>query len=436
MADVNTFFDFLRNSPSSFHAAAESGRIIAKAGGEELFSEHKWSLEAGKLYFIRKRGFFAAFRAGTEEPARAGFSIVAAHTDSPGLKLKYGAGKASGPFLRVPVEVYGGAIISSWLDRDLSCSGIVVSENRDYLVSSGEAVAIIPNLAIHMNKNINEGYAYNRQEELQALFPGSRSLDDILHSFPCTQAPGNPGLPGASPHSLGKALSGSEEGVDSILSADLFLHDSAAPAMIGDCMAAGRIDNLASCHAALGSLIHAPELKPETRVVMFSDAEEVGSSIESGAASILPLSLLRRIVAISGGEEEAMQQALARSFLISADGAHAVHPNFSSKHDPDYAPVLGGGPVLKMNAAYAYATSAESGGRFISLCKSCNVPFQRLIGRSDMKSGSTVGAILSAGLGVSAVDVGIPMLAMHSVRETASPADLEALSTVLTRFFT
>jgi len=410
MFSSKSFFHYIKKSPTSLHAAAVSADIVAEKEAVALRPEEPWSLEAGKIYHLQKRGLFAAFRPGKLPPWETGIALCAAHTDSPSLKLKFESGTRTSPFLRVPVELYGGAIVSSWLDRELSCSGLVVSADSNRLFTTDEPVAIIPNLAIHLNPKVNDGYGYQLQDELQALFPGIPSLRELVSN--------HSGLPG-----------------DDILAADLFLHDHVAPSELGGVMVSGRIDNLASCYAALSAFLDASALGAGWTMILFSDAEEVGSTIDSGADSALPINLLRRIVAVSGGGEEEFQRTLARSFLVSADGAHAVHPNFSSKHDPDFAPRIGGGPVVKMNALYRYATNAESAGVFISLCNEAGVSYQRLIGRSDMKSGSTVGSILSAALSINTVDVGIPMLAMHSIRECASFEDLEALYRVLLLFF-
>lgn len=410
MIQMESFFNYLEKSPTAEHAAAASAAIAERAGGRELAAEEAWAPEPGKLCYLRSGGFFTAFRPGTKPPEESGFSICAAHTDSPGLKLKYGSGTKSGPFLRVPVEVYGGAILSSWLDRELAVAGRAVSSGGTALFAGGRAEGVIPSLAIHLNREVNEGYSYNRQEELQALFPGAESLDALISRH-----------------------TGMKEG--DILAADLFLYDPSPASRMGELMVAGKLDNLASCFAAVTALAEAPDEAEQTRIVLLADAEEAGSRISGGADSYLPLALLRRLTALAGGGEEAFQRALARSFLISADGAHAVHPNFASKHDPDFAPVPGGGPVVKINAGYSYSTRARGAGRFIGLCRECGTGYQRLIGRSDMKSGSTVGSILSAGLSVDGVDAGIPMLAMHSIRECADFRDLEALTGVLGRFF-
>jgi aspartyl aminopeptidase len=410
MIQMEDFFNYLRHSPTAVHAAAASAEMAEAAGGRELRLEDPWDIEAGRLYYLRRGGFFASFRTGKRVSWDSGFSICAAHTDSPALKLKYGAGKQSGAFLRVPVEQYGGAILSSWLDRELSVAGTVATAGGSVSFVTAEPAALIPNLAIHLNREVNEGYSYNRQEELQALFPGIDSLDGLISR---------------------------ETGLDAetFLAADLYLFDPASPSAMGSFMSAGRIDNLASCFAAVSALNDAPAGADPGRLVLLMDAEESGSRIVNGADSILPLALLRRLVALAGGGEEELQRTLARSFLISADGAHAVHPNFASKHDPDFSPAVGGGPVVKIHAGYSYATRAEGAGRFITLCGECGVAYQRLIGRSDMKSGSTVGSILSAGLSVDGVDVGIPMLAMHSIRECADFGDLAGLHTVIARFF-
>lgn len=408
MIEKQKLADFLAQSLSSYHAAAQSAALCRAAGGTELFPGDAWTLEPSKLYFLRSHGLFMAFRPGTAPPEEAGFAICAAHTDSPSLKLKFGAGTTKEPFLRVPAEVYGGAILSTWLDRDLSVAGLFCTDSGDRLYHSDAPVAVIPNLAIHLNRKINEGYSYNEQEELQALFYGYDSLEQLLAD---------------------------DAGGEELLSADLFLCDATAPCFMGDFFTSGRIDNLASCYAGLMALCSAEGECRQGAILLLADAEEVGSRINSGADSAVLPALLRRIASQSSGGEEAFWRALSRSFLISADGAHAAHPNYVSKHDPDFAPRIGGGPVIKNSASYRYATRADSAARFIRLCKRCDIGYQELVSRSDMKTGSTVGSMLSAALPVSGVDVGIPMLAMHSIRESAAFGDISDLYRLLLSFY-
>ena len=424
MLDSNDIAAYLKNSPTSYHAA-EAAELLAREGGAiGLDPGESWNLERGGLYFLRNQGMLTLFRVGQGDPVETGFSLAAAHTDSPGLKLKWGAGTFKEPYFRVPVELYGGPIISSWMDRELSCAGLVsgIDKNGGFcsrLLQSSGPVGIIPNLAIHLNREVNKGYHYNEQEELQVLFPGIESWEALLKACDYSDA--------------WKSLQG-----------DLFLFDPAPPALLGDYLISGRIDNLASCYAGLSALLEAPP-GDVTSLLFLADGEEIGSRMEAGADSALLSGILRRIFSLIYGAdrgegnysclEEPFQRALSRSFLISADGAHAVHPNFRSKHDGDFSPLPGKGPVIKKSASFRYTTRADGAVRVSALAEKAGVPLQTLIGRSDMKSGSTVGPLLSSNIPVAAVDMGVPMLSMHSIRESCMSSDLLHLSRILKEHF-
>jgi len=349
--------------------------------------------------------------------------MAGAHTDSPLLKIKPEAESLGKNVVRVTTEIYGGPIVSTWLDRDLAIAGRVMVKSkkgwRAHMVDTKRPVAIIPNLAIHMNREVNKGFEYNPQNHMQAILsvsntPGSRS--GVLKGL------------------IAETIGVAEELVGEM---DLFFYDPHPAAMLGvsrELYASGRIDNLASCHAILTALIDAPK-NDATAVAVFVDNEEIGSRTPMGADSGFLATVLERIVIAHDAGREEFHRALARSFLVSCDAAHALHPNFADKHDPYYAPVMGGGPVIKSSAGFKYATTAETAERFHDLCRHANVPCQKITNRSDIPSGTTIGPMTSALLSVPGVDVGIPIWAMHSIRETAALADQGALIAALSLLY-
>ncbi len=411
---INSLLDFIEESPTSYHAAKILADTLTDRGFVQLFETDPWKLAEGKSYFlVRNSSSVVAFRTGSLKAPEAGFHIIGAHTDSPGIKVKFNGGSKKGGLLRNSTEVYGGPILSSWLDRELAVAGMVsVREGGRWagkLFRIREAAAVIPNLAIHLNRDVNKGFEYNKQDHLQAVF-GSKSLQDTVAESLAVD-----------PEALGES--------------ELFLYDNRRGTVLGGGLfMAPRIDNLAMCHASLNSLLSSSSAEC-TQLAVFYDSEEIGNGTYQGADSSFLKEILERIVLASGGSSEDFFRAKARSFMISADGAHGVHPNFSDKHDPAYAPVLNGGPVIKMNAKYKYATTREGAARITRLCEEAGVPYQKFIGRSDMLSGGTIGAVSSALLGIKTADIGNPMLAMHSIRETAGTADHLSMITVMREFY-
>ena len=277
------------------------------------------------------------------------------------------------------------------------------------LFAAPEPVAVIPNLAIHLNRDVNKGFEYNRQDHMKAIFPGG-SLTGLV----CNKL-------NAVPEDLGDG--------------DLFLVDPFKGTILsGKAFVSPRIDNLAMCHAVIKGFINSP-VSDKTQAAVFYDNEEVGSMTLQGAKSSFLNELLERIIMVTGGVKDDYYRAKAKSFFISADGVHAVHPNFPGKHDSNFAPELNKGPVLKMNAGYSYATNSESALVFENLCRRAGVKYQRFIGRSDIPSGSTIGSISSSQLGIRTVDIGNPMLAMHSIRETAGVDDHSAMIRILSEYY-
>lgn len=412
--------DFLNSSPTCFHAVATLKQRLTAAGFTRLEESARWKLEPGQAYFVERNGSgLIAFRCGTETPQEAGFRLFGSHTDSPSLKIKtFGeTTQAHANILRV--EKYGGAILSTWLDRELTIAGRVLLRDkagmRETLVNLRRPVAIIPNLAIHFNREVNSGFEYNPHTHLcPILAVDAEPNSKVMHKMLAEEL---------------KVEAGA------ILEADLYLCDTVPAQAVGanhDLITSGRIDNLAMCHAIVSMLEDATPTAG-TVVGLFFDNEEVGSETLQGAASSFTRDLLERIVGARGGDRQDMLRAFSRSFLVSADMAHAVHPNFADKHDTLYAPILNQGPVIKLSASFRYATTARSAAHFAGCCEAAEVPVQRMSNRADIVSGSTIGPRLSALLGIPGVDVGNPMLAMHSIRETAGARDAAAMVRALTQ---
>ncbi|MFM8330561.1 MAG: M18 family aminopeptidase [Candidatus Methylumidiphilus sp.] len=418
-AFAQDLLDFIDASPSPWHAAANIAQRLAAQGFRELREEDPWQVKPGdKCYTLRGGSSLIAFVAGTRPPGAAGFQIVGAHTDSPGLRLRPHAPHAAEPMLRLGVEVYGGPILASFTDRDLSLAGRVNLRGAGpRLLRFPKPLLRLPNLAIHMNRSVNEdGLKLHKQNELPLL------LCNLRESLP--------------PDGQFRALLAEEAGVAAgdIVNWELLAYDTQPGAFWGpaaEFIADSQLDNLASCHAALSALL-AIENPAATCVCALFDHEEVGSESAKGAGgSFLPDVLAR----LTGADAEARARAMAQSFFISADMAHAYHPNFPAAYDPQHILRVNAGPTIKTNASQRYATDAESEAYFIGLCQAAGVPWQQYSHRADLGCGSTIGPILAARLGVRTVDVGNPMWAMHSVRESAGVLDHGFMARVLGRFF-
>jgi aspartyl aminopeptidase len=426
VADLLAFID---RSPSPYHAVQESRRRLASAGFRELSEAETWELSSGDArVVVRGDGSLLAFQIGSDVPAAAGFQIIGAHTDSPNLRLKPQADVRAHGYQQLGVEVYGGALLHTWLDRDLSLAGRVVLASpggpRSELVDFARPLLRIPSLAIHLQREL-------RSEGLK--------LNEQLHLAPLVGLDGVPELRELIASEL-RARGHASARADDVLAFDLMTSD-AQPAAVGgargEFVFAPRLDNLASCHAAVTALAHASRnpLPAFTRAIVLYDHEEVGSRTAEGAAGNLLSGGLERIAAaVKGGEPQGLARALARSFLISADMAHAVHPNYADKHEAAHRPLLGRGPVIKRNANASYASDATTAARFAALCAECGISPQHYVVRSDLPCGSTIGPISAARVGIPCVDVGNPMLAMHACRETAASADVEPMTRVLERF--
>lgn len=425
---VQDLLDFIDASPSPWHAVETLTGRLRQFGFHPLPETQPWQIKPGGRYVVTRDGSsLIAFIVGRQTPDETGFKVIAAHTDSPGLRIKPNAVGLMDNMIRVGVEVYGGPILATFTDRDLSLAGRISYKAQDgniesQLVRFEGSLFRLPNLAIHMNRTVNEeGLKLNRQTELPLLL--TTCFEEQLR-----------------PDYFGKLLeqAGAIEN-QAILGWDLHCHDTQKGAFWGpgqEFYADSQLDNLASCHAGLMALLGHETLQADTtRVCAFFDHEEIGSTSNKGAnGSFLP-SVLERIALAADVGRGGFQQALARSFLISADMAHAYQPNFPNAYEPEHKVMVNRGPVIKVNVNQRYASESISGAMFKDWCNQAGVRFQEYAHRSDIGCGSTVGPMLGAELGIRTVDIGSPMWAMHSARESAGVQDHQDLIKVLGCFF-
>ncbi len=418
---INDFMHFLDAANSRFPASAEIADRLEKAGFAELKESAEFKLKKGGKYYIRRMDTaIIAFVMGSKPLNENGFAMASSHIDSPALKLKPESIKLDHEVCRVGVEVYGGPILHTWVDRELSISGRVIIKKgkgqEAITIDLKKPVAIIPNAAIHMNREINKGFEYNKQNHLQAILSVQKHEGNPVRSLIAEHLKVKP---------------------EDILEMDLYLYDLQPSSLLGieeDLIVSGRLDNLAMTHAILSGIITAKN-PAQTSVAVFYDHEEVGSESPQGANSSLLTEVLERISLSQKGSREDFYRALRQSFMISADMAHAYHPAYAEKYDPDYSPLMNKGPVVKRNTNLRYASTSDSSLHFIQLCEEAKVQHQEFLVRSDMPCGSTVGPMVAALLGIPTVDIGNPIWAMHSVRETGGTQDHIDLIKVLKRYF-
>jgi aspartyl aminopeptidase len=403
---------FIDAAPSPFHACAEAATRLEAAGFTALSEADAWPTDPG-AHFIVRGGSLVAWATGAHHSPAAGFRIVGAHTDSPNLRLKPRPDSGWMGYRQLAVEVYGGALLNSWLDRDLGLSGRVVVRGADgpeeHLVLVGEPMMRIPQLAIHLDRDVStKGLVLNPQQHLNPIWGLGEPSVGELAGFVAERIDVDP---------------------QAIAAWDLMAHDLTPSAIVGpaqDLVSAPRLDNLCSTWAGVEALIEATadgsELAQIPLLVLF-DHEEIGSTSDRGADSTLLPSLVERIVLGLGGGREDLLRALAASVCASADNAHATHPAYADRHDPAHLIALNGGPVLKTNSNVRYATHAPSAAVFVAACEQAGVPFQRYAHRSDLPCGSTIGPVTASRLGIATFDMGAPQLAMHSAREMGGSAD-------------
>ena len=407
--------DFIYNSPSPYHVVKNTKDILIKKGFSELKLTDKWKLEKGKKHFVcQNNTSLFAFIVGLEEIEDNGFKIIAAHTDSPSFKIKPSPEiSVENKYVKFNTEVYGGPILNTWLDRPLSIAGRVSVKSDDilnpksYLVNINQPIITIPNLPIHFNRKVNVGIELNKQVDMlpvTAVINEEINTKDILLNR------------------ISKEINVPKE---DILEVDLNLYDFTKGSIIGmnnEFISSGKLDDLAMVHSGLTAFAEALPSKA-TNVLALFDNEEVGSRSKQGAGSPILKDILTRIVAVQHKNEEDIQRAIYNSFMISADMAHALHPNRPEKHDPVTRPVINGGPAIKIEGNQKYTTDSDSGAVFEMICKKANIPYQKFVNRSDMRGGGTLGNVSAGQLAIRSVDVGNPMWAMHSVRETSGVDD-------------
>ncbi len=402
------FLNFLNDSPTAIQASNEIIIRLEESGFKELKEEEQWSLHDGDKYYVCRDTSVVAFTLGSNNLLDTGYKIGAAHIDSPSLKIKPESLKTESGITHCSVEIYGSPIISSWIDRSLGIAGRVAVKEENNLkilrVNLKQPVAVIPNAALHLNREINKGFEYNRQTHLKAILQSKESDKNPLMEALAAE--------------LGVAI-------DDIFGSELFLYDFEPAELCGldqSLIMSARLDNLGMTHSILSAILEV-ENPESTCIAALFDNEEIGSETRQGADSSFLENILERIAITKGYSREEYLRILSKSFLISGDMAHSYHPSYPEKYDPSYAPAMNGGPVIKWNANYNYATNLESSQRFKRLCEMAEVPCQTYIIRSDLLCGSTVGHIISSRLGIPVVDVGNPLWAMHSVRETVGVQD-------------
>jgi aspartyl aminopeptidase len=411
LAAAKRMLAFIDASPTPYHAVANLAGHLREDDFVQLSERDAWTLKPGDRRFVIRDATLVAFVVGTRAPADSGYRIVGAHTDSPNLRVKPNAASAKKGYLQLGVEPYGGLLLSTWLDRDLSIAGRVMALKdgvpQPVLVDLRRPLARVSNLAIHLDRKVNdEGLKLNKQRHMVPVVGlGDSDLDlaaELAAHADCAPA--------------------------DVLGFDLCLYDTQKGAIGGvndEFVYVARLDNLASCFAATEALSGVVNALDPTAVVALYDHEECGSRSAAGAASTVLGDVLSRIaLAYPEGQVQAFPRAIASSLLVSADMAHAIHPNHADKHDGEHAPQINRGLVIKHNANQSYATSAPSAARFQQLCREAGYQPQRFVVRSDLPCGSTIGPITAARLGVETVDVGAAMLSMHSCREVAGTLDV------------
>ena len=408
------FTEFLAQSPTSFHAAAAVARYLAGAGFTVQSEAEPWDASPGGHVIVRE-GAVIAYRLpgpGTPHPR---FRIVGTHTDSPGFKLKPHPEHTSAGWAQVGMEVYGGPLLNSWLDREFGLAGRVVLASGEVRLVASPPWLRIPQLAPHLDRSVADNL----------------HLDQQAHLMPVYGLAGGPDLMTAVADLAGCTVA-------EIAGHDLFSAAAEPPAtfgLAGEFLAAGRLDNLSSVYPGMIALVGSDPTPGVIPVLACFDHEEVGSATRTGAAGPFLEDVLARIGLGMGWTPDETYQVRARSWVVSADAGHSVHPNYAGMYDPDERPLLGGGPMLKVNARQRYTTDAPGTALWTTLAGRTGLPVQTFVSNNAVTCGSTIGPITATRLGIPTLDVGIPILAMHSAREMCSPADVEGLARVLTTFF-
>ncbi|MDE5978033.1 MAG: M18 family aminopeptidase [Turicibacter sp.] len=419
--------DFLYDSPTAFHSVLKIESYLKKYGYIELKEVDSWTLESKGKYYVKKNdSALIAFEIGTGDIVEHGIRMIGAHTDSPGFRIKSNPEMlVEGTYIKLNTEVYGGPLLYTWFDRPLGLAGKVVLKGENpfhpvtKLVNINKPLLIIPSLAIHMNRSVNEGFEVNRQKDtlpLLGLVNDYFEKDNYLVKLLAT-----------------------ELGADykDIMGIELSLYEYEKGCLVGvneELISCGGLDDMWMVYSGVKALVDSKETKA-TKMMICMDNEEIGSLTAQGANSNFIPMMIERVTLALGKNREEMHRTLANSVMISADLAHAVHPNVAEKHDPTNRPVLGKGPVLKIAASGSYSTDSHCMAIFEGLCQSAEVPYQKFYNRSDVRGGTTIGPVTSSILTIPVMDMGAPLLGMHSIRELASVEDHMYTLNLFTTFF-
>ena len=424
---ANELIDFIYESPTAFHAVSAVKSMLKQEGFTEVLDAEKWNLKKGGKYFTTQNdSALIAFVVGQGDLESNGFKLIGAHTDSPSFRIKpFPEMTSENTYVRLNTEVYGGPILNTWMDRPLSIAGRVTLRGNNplfpetRLLNINKPILIIPNIAIHMNREVNQGVELNKQKDtlpLLSLVNESLEKDKYL---------------------INTIASELAVDVSDILDFDLFLYEYEKGSVIGlnkEFISSPRLDDLAMVHAGIKALINT-KVNMATNVMVCFDNEEVGSSTKQGADSNLLSNILERIVLSFNKGREDFFRSLSNSFMISADLAHAVHPNAGEKHDPVNRPVINKGPVIKISANQSYTSDSNSIAVYEQICNNAGVPVQKFVNRSDLRGGSTIGPISSTHLHIRSVDIGTPILAMHSIRELGGIEDQKSITKSFEEFY-
>ena len=409
--------DFVAASPSSYHAAQEVARRLVSSGFTRLEEAEEWPAQTGGRYLVVRDGAVIAWAVPEGAGATTGVRVFGAHTDSPGFKLKPKPTTGKFGWLQAGVEVYGGPLLNSWLNRELRLAGRLGLADGTVVNAATGPLLTLPQLAIHLDRGVNDHLALDKQTQTQPVWGlGEPESADLLAEV--------------------AAAAGVDAG--QVRGYDLVVADSARGAVFGaqdEFFAAGRLDDLASVHAGLVALENLSDETGSITMLAAFDHEELGSSSRSGACGPFLEDVLERVYADLGAGIAERRRAFAASWCLSSDVGHSVHPNFPEKHDPVVRPLLGSGPILKINANQRYATDAVGAAAWASWCESAGVPSQEFVSNNDVPCGSTIGPLTATRLGLRTVDVGIPILSMHSARELAGVSDLHSLAQVAGAFW-
>ncbi|MDL9980952.1 M18 family aminopeptidase [Microbacterium candidum] len=418
LAHAADLADFVAASPSSFHAAAEVGRRLTDAGFTPLDEQDAWPSQPGGRFLVVRDGAVIAWVVPQGAGTCTAVRVFGAHSDSPGFKLKPKPTTGRLGWLQAGVEIYGGPLLNSWLDRELRLAGRIALDDGSTVLAATGPLLRLPQLAIHLDRAANDGLALDKQMQTQPVWGlGDEDSADLL----------------------GELASAAEVDAARIRGYDIVTADAARGAVFGKddvFFAAARLDDLASVHAGVVALARAADgVGDDIAMLAVFDHEEIGSETRSGAAGPFLSDVIERVQLALGADREEQHRALASSWCVSSDVGHSVHPNYAGKHDPVVRPVLGSGPILKINANQRYATDGVGAAAWNGWCADAGVGSQEFVSNNSVPCGSTIGPITATRLGIRTVDVGIPILSMHSARELAGVSDLRDLSRVAEVFF-